>query len=181
MAKSNQKTPVVFRLGIILLCCMLFSTYLMGNLYARYTTTASGSDSARVAKFDVVNAIQTATQTIQLHFYKSDMLNDTVGFSVTSSSEVAVKYDVVVTIPTMNSYDWLVVELKLGDTVINGTANGNKFTFSNVGTFSPNDATQRDYTLTFSIKPESQGNPPAGLTNVTDGEVTITVHAEQID
>ena len=51
MTKSNSKTPLVFRIGLALLCAMILSTHLMGNLYARYSTTAVGSDRARVAKF----------------------------------------------------------------------------------------------------------------------------------
>ena len=52
MKQLNQKTPWVFRLGVALLCVMLMTTHFTGNLYARYSTTATGSDSARVAKFD---------------------------------------------------------------------------------------------------------------------------------
>ena len=51
MKQLNQKTPWVFRLGVALLCVMLMTTHFTGNLYARYSTTATGSDSARVAKF----------------------------------------------------------------------------------------------------------------------------------
>lgn len=34
-----------------LFCLVLFSTHLMGNLYARYSTSGAGSDAARVAQF----------------------------------------------------------------------------------------------------------------------------------
>lgn len=176
MAKSNQKTPVVFRLGIILLCCMLFSTYLMGNLYARYTTTASGSDSARVAKFDVTNDI-THSVDLELNFFDPDKLSTYLSVVVTSGSEVAVKYDVVVTMPVDKDFSWL--EIKLGDTL--PTISGNIYTFSQVGTFAPNSADTHTHTLTFSIKTESQGNPPAGLENMENCGVQITVHSEQID
>ena len=53
MRKSNKvKIPFVFRLGLVLLCMMMFSTSMMGDLYARYSTTASGSATAQVAKID---------------------------------------------------------------------------------------------------------------------------------
>ena len=46
--QNNIKTPIVFRIALVLLCVMLFSFYLIGGLYARYTASASGGDSARV-------------------------------------------------------------------------------------------------------------------------------------
>lgn len=53
MKQSNKmKTPLVFRLGVILLCAMLFSSYLMGGLYARFSSTIMGSASVQAAKID---------------------------------------------------------------------------------------------------------------------------------
>ena len=53
MRKLNTRTPIAFHIGLVLFCLVLFSTYLTGGLYARYTTSASGSDSARVASFQI--------------------------------------------------------------------------------------------------------------------------------
>lgn len=52
MKQLNQKTPLVFRLAIVLLCCLLVSSHLLSGLYARYTSTASATSVVRVAKFD---------------------------------------------------------------------------------------------------------------------------------
>lgn len=52
MRQSNRKAPLIFRVGLMLLCAMLVTTNMMGGLYARYSTTATGSASARVAKID---------------------------------------------------------------------------------------------------------------------------------
>ena len=41
----------MFKIGVLLLCAMLVTSYMMSGLYARYTVTAFASDSARVAKF----------------------------------------------------------------------------------------------------------------------------------
>lgn len=49
MKQQNSKTPLVFRLGLILLCAMLCSCYLIGGLFARYTTSVTASSTARVA------------------------------------------------------------------------------------------------------------------------------------
>lgn len=188
MAKSNQKTPVVFRLGIILLCCMLFTTYLMGNLYARYTTTASGSDSARVAKFKVGSTFtdEDSQINVDLHFFDATKITDTITVVVSSESEVAVRYNVTVTMPENIDYtQWLSIELQ-GETysknsLIATDADTYVFTFETVGEFAPNDSTAHTYTLTFKINDAYIGNPPAGLADVIDGKVMITVHSEQID
>ena len=49
---NKANTPLVFRIGVILLCAVFYSVHLMGGLYARYSTTMMGSDAARVAKID---------------------------------------------------------------------------------------------------------------------------------
>lgn len=54
MRQSNKfKTPIIFRIGVVLLCFMLISCSMMGGLYARYTNSVSAGDSARVAFFGV--------------------------------------------------------------------------------------------------------------------------------
>ena len=79
MKQVNMKTPLVFRIGLALLCAMILSTHLMGNLYARYSTTAVGSDRARVAKFDVTAEIV-------------DNNDGTYTLKITNNSEVTVSY-----------------------------------------------------------------------------------------
>ena len=49
--KTKMNIPMC--LAAILLCLTLFSFYLCGGLYARYTTSDSGEDAGRVARFDV--------------------------------------------------------------------------------------------------------------------------------
>lgn len=51
MRQPNRKAPLIFRVGLVLLCAMLITTNMMGGLYARYSTTVIGSATARVAKF----------------------------------------------------------------------------------------------------------------------------------
>lgn len=63
MRQSNTKTPIVFRVALVLFCAMLISFSMMGGLYARYVTTISGSDSARVAKFVFTDNLDTQMQT----------------------------------------------------------------------------------------------------------------------
>lgn len=54
MRKMNKKPPV-FVISAVLLYLVLFTTTMTFGLYARYTATGSGSDGARVAKFEFVS------------------------------------------------------------------------------------------------------------------------------
>ena len=167
----------MFYVGCALLCLALFSANLTSGLYARYTTTASGSDSARVARFDVSNTVQSEDAQINLHFYDASLLSDEVTFTVESSSEVAVSYSVTVTMPTDDNYDsWLDVKLG-GSAPTSSTANS--YTFSNVSRFSPNDNSTHAHSLFFKIKDDSVGKP--GSLRDVSGNVVITVRAEQSD
>jgi len=106
MTQSNTKTPVVFCVGIALLCLFMFSLYLSGGMYARYATTASGSDGARVAKFAVeydpadgktwFGSEQVTLGSIQPGGEVS------VEFNLTNNSEVLVAFKVTMTNLTGN-------------------------------------------------------------------------------
>ena len=50
MKQIHIKTPLVFRIGVVLLCAMMLSFHFMDGLYARYSTSATGTTTARVAK-----------------------------------------------------------------------------------------------------------------------------------
>lgn len=53
--RQKQRRPAnkMLRAAAILLCLVAASLYLVTGLYARYTTSTTGSDGARVAKFEV--------------------------------------------------------------------------------------------------------------------------------
>ena len=48
---KEQKTPLIFRIGLILMCAMMISCYMMSGIYARYSTTVTGKATARTARF----------------------------------------------------------------------------------------------------------------------------------
>lgn len=185
MRQSNRRTPVVFHVGLVLFCLVLFSTYLTGGLYARYTTSASGSDSARVASFHIESdgnwTGSSESVDLELNFFDPAKLTDSLSFEISSASEVAVQYDVVITMPTLpNECDYSWLEIKLGEATPS-SVNGNVYTFSGVGTFAPNySGAPSEHTLTFAIKQEFLGTPPARLPDV-EAHVEITIRAEQID
>ena len=136
----------MFYAGLIILCCFLVSTHFTGGLYAKYSTTSYGEDSARVAKFNVTNAFQDSQPVdLKLNFFDIKALSQTVNIVVNSDSEVAIKYDVIITMPEKDklgndvSYDdWLVVTVDDKPT----TFEANVFTYSvDANTIAPNDTT----------------------------------------
>ena len=86
MKQSNIKTPLVFRIGLVLLCVIMFSCYMMSSLYARYSTAVTGSATATVAKFDVT----------------SDCVYDAESekyiLTIINNSEVSVSYEISYTV-----------------------------------------------------------------------------------
>ena len=98
MKQSNKQTPFMFRLSLGIFCAVLLSISLMGGLYARYVTTASGSNSARVAKFNVSEdlTVTRSDGTTVSDFVVDDVLKPgksvSYRFTVQNDSEVAVKF-----------------------------------------------------------------------------------------
>ena len=63
--KRRSKVNIPICAAAVLLCLTMFSAHLTGGIYARYSTTASGSDSARVIKFGQLTLTdETKTPTI---------------------------------------------------------------------------------------------------------------------
>ena len=158
--KSGSLQPFIARTAMILLCLVLASSCLMGGLLAKYSTLGSGSDEARVAKFEVfVNGVQkkdiqcTSTQ-------KSDGIYT---ISVSNASEVSVSYTLSVSM-SGDAADGIVAAFD-----------------SDEGTLAPN-ATSTDHTLTFSVSDWSMiTDHVTGSTATVSLPFTVIVNIEQID
>ena len=95
MKKLNKKRPVLFYAGLLSLCLVLVTTYMMGGIYARYAASDDGGDSARVAYFSVSSDVPTQAATLTLTGLKpGDTQN--VALNITYSGEVAVEYKMAV-------------------------------------------------------------------------------------
>jgi hypothetical protein len=88
MKKSNIKIPFVFNLGLVLICLMLISFSMMGGLYARYSTTATGEATAQIAKFDVQVTGDTTGVAVDVAQEKG-----VYTFTIINNSDVTVEYD----------------------------------------------------------------------------------------
>lgn len=89
MRQSNIKTPFVFNLGLVLMCLMLVTFSMVGGLYARYSTTATGEATAQIAKFDVQVTGDTAGVDVDV----AEVTGDVYTFTITNNSDVTVEYD----------------------------------------------------------------------------------------
>ena len=92
MGKQNTKVNIPMCAALVLLLLTMISVHLTSGLYARYTSTASGSDSARVAKFHVDSD---HSEDVIVDCRSSD--SGTYEITVENQSEVAIKYVLVIT------------------------------------------------------------------------------------
>lgn len=95
--KTKMNIPMC--LAAILFCLTLFSFYLCGGLYARYTTSDSGEDAARVARFDVSEDGAYFSENLLIETVPGRVEREIV---VTNNSEVAVAYTVTIKNTTKN-------------------------------------------------------------------------------
>ena len=95
MKQKNMKTPIVFRLAVLLVFALLVSVHMMSGLYARYTAATVGASDTRVARFSVsdlwkngdvaLSEVEIALAPGESATYTIDIVND---------SEVSVIYSV---------------------------------------------------------------------------------------
>lgn len=94
MGKAKLNIPMCA--AVVLLFLTLLSIHLTSGLFARYTTTVTASDSARVAKFDV--DVTADIKDITVDCEQSD--SGTFILTVNNKSEVAVNYVLKIKLPT---------------------------------------------------------------------------------
>lgn len=143
----KSKKNITLHLAAVLLCLTLFSAYLTSGLFARYTAQDSGNDSARVAGFHPTATITPADQTIKYDINTGNYkINYTI--AVANPSEVAVKYDVVISFndDTLNG-----AVFKFDNKDEKTIDRSKSFSFNGVGVLSANETTPQNHTLTFTV------------------------------
>lgn len=166
MTNNRKLHVIVLRFTAVLLVLVMISTSMVAGRYARYTSTATASATARVAKYEI--SIRPApNESIAL----SDGAPASYSFSVISESEVSVEYDLVIILPQALPTG-IDISLKYGDVTKNLEQTGNQYTARNVGTFSPQGGTH-EYTLIFTAM------QPVGAGALTG--ISIRVDARQVD
>lgn len=171
--KQRDIHGFLFKTAAILLMLVLVSTSLVTGRYARYTTTAESSDSARVAKFEVTGVKK---NDVSIECKTTD--SGECVFSVNNESEVAISYTIGV---STDNLDKLTVKLD-GN---NGTENGNLVSFTASKTLAPG-ATGTDHTLSFTVDQwdfvtaVDDGDSDSGKTKL-EQSFAIHITATQID
>lgn len=179
-ARSGMHRLYMAMLIVSLITIALFS--FITALSAKYTTYASGTDSARVAQFKVVAADAGGSQDLHLGYTSEEQ---TYAFTVSNQNddgsivnEVTTNYDVEVTFPKAISC--------ISSSITNGTGSSAKtvsgspssdkttYTFSGVGTFAAATGKTDSLSLKFTLDTSSI------TTGVWEG-VVVKVKAAQVD
>lgn len=158
--KNPSRVNIPMCAAGVLLCLTLFSVHLTSGLYAKYTATATGSDSARVAKFEVDVSGQNLAD---ITCTQSDTDSSTYTITINNKSEVAVEYTLSV--------------------VYNNTApDGVSADFdgdSDSGQLAVGASAQRELTFTVDWAEFTADNTGDSATETLN--FTVNVHIEQID
>lgn len=166
MQRYKKREKFIVSTAALLLCLVLVSIYMIGNLYARYKSQASGSDGARVAKFTITEkeAEDQTLLTKPIHISLAPGESKTYTITVQSKSEVAVEYS----IKTECKYKNLPLEFQMTDSADQVITSAE---------IPANDTASRNYKLKVTW-PETERSPEyMGKTDM----VVVTLQAVQKD
>ncbi len=156
-----------YLLLIVLFCFAISTSFMTLSYMAKFVSTDEAGDGARVAKFDISSIIANGQEgSIVLSANSSSA---TYSFSVTSESDVAVEYDVVLEFPDALSEN---VKLALDSAENTPDNEGNAYTFTDAGEFPVGGGTNT-HTLIFNVS-------EFGAEAVWE-DVAVKVVARQID
>lgn len=170
MSKRETHENRLLQIVLILLALTLISFWLLSNMYARYVTQSEGSDSARVAQFQIENK-NNLKETYVLNPMMSGSADQKITVGITNDSEVAVKY--TFTFKTDGNLPLTITGSGPSETTLQ------KKDGENVWTIDKSPATQWDevYTFNLSLENDEESYQYAGGVE----KIQLTVQAEQID
>ena len=190
-----QNWRKIIRITSVTLCCLtIWSGCMVGRLLARYTTSDTSGDQARVAGFHINikadNNENTLPLGIGLGHETGDDTKQQVVFTVSGSTEVQLEYGLLVELThadgtSLTREQWDKIQPKIeplpgiaGKEVI-GTANATEsaascvYTFSGTKNVAPIDNYNQNYRLTFDSTDTG---------SYTDGfQVKIYIDGQQVD
>ncbi len=177
MRKRNSKVNILMCTVSVLLCATLFSMYLVSGLYAKYTVSATDSDGARVAEFNITQE-GTIFQNIE-----ADVIPGTTQsaeLTITNGSEVAMEYTLTVTNVTGNikplKFKLTPVDVNTALVVTERYENGISI---NTACQIPGEHTDK-YTLSIVWEPSANEEDDLALIGMVD-YITVSVTATQAD
>lgn len=180
MRRSEKINIWIFRIAAVLLCLTVLSVWGTSGLYARYSTSTSGSDGARVALWGSRESIQLDSKQLpkqpgQSCTYKLTVSNQR---STGEISEVTQKYYIEVV--TAGNLPLTYTLTKDGETVgsFTETSSNKTWTVSEDNmVFQAGVAGKDTYTMTVTWP---AGQVSAALANVPD-YIQVNLCAEQVD
>ena len=149
---------LMIRIALILLCLVMISVHMMSGMYARYTTSGTGSDDARVAKFDVkVNGSDDVTIDCKVGE------DGTYEITVNNESEAAVSYKISVSHGAVDG--------------VSSSLNNNS------GVLAPGTTTQaKDHVLTFTVDwAKFTADVENAASKTVSFKFTVTIDVVQVD
>ena len=169
MSYNRKPHVILLRLAAVLLILVMLTGSMTTGRYGRYFTSASGSDSARVAKFAVW--VEGGGDTdISLDMNDESKHKGSYGFTVKNDSEVKVAYTVTVKLPSALP-DGVSMTVNLGGVKQTPVQDGNTYTYSSVLDFTDS----HEWMLLF------VGVLDEVNANTTIEGISVSVAAEQID
>lgn len=178
----KNKVNIPLFLAGILFCLTLISISITSNLIAKYSATVSEGDSARVAGFQPVATITPDNNVIHYDAKNSNDYEIKYTVRVSNDSEVAVKYDVVISFEDNNNkLSGAKLKFDNNDEV---TISQDSIRYDNVGVLPANDKTGKTHTLTFTVTKglieQLIAGAPGSELDLTSS-FTVTVDFTQLD
>ncbi len=175
----KNKTPFRLPLRAYLSYLLVFTLIFTAVSFAKFATSGGGSDGARVAGFSV-DAIGEDNKDLSIEFTETtgtksvSYLITAYNYTENNVTEVAVTYDVVVTV-TGGLPDGVSVTL---DGKAPSSSTGGVITFATAGTFAASVESSKTHTLTFTGDSAKINTDFTGDNRI---DINIDVKFEQID
>ena len=191
MEKENRTISRIYQAVAVLLCLVMLSLWMMGNVYARYTTESSGGDTARVAAFVFQLADGSGSQMIDLK--KVQKPGDTCEYRFTVSNNKDSKVNEVTTEYTigLELTGSMPIECKVTEVDPEGSGSKEMCKVKSFGddavltresaavTFAPAEALEKNYVLSVSW-PSEEADAKYANTSGTS-LLVLNVNAKQTD
>lgn len=175
MEYAGRKEKFLIGFLTVLFYMTAATTWLTWNVYAKYTTSSSGGDGARVARFEVTEA-GIATQVIAVELAPGETRSYEV--SVTNKSETAIDYRIT----AVNQYNNLPLTIEMYELNGDGSSTNESESAKHVdmGKINANDMTKHRYQLRISWDKNTPGNSSPEYAGKAD-LLTVTLEAAQAD
>lgn len=179
MQQTEKNRSLVLRIAAVLLCLILISLWMLGDMYARYTTDKDGSDGARVSIFG-----HNETITVPDSLLQGLVPGDSRTYTLTVDngkgkevSEVSQKYSIEVATAGNLPLTYTLTEngTKVGS-FSESDAASHTFTDSSMA-FSAAKAGSHTYTLTVSWPGDQNSIDLSGLPDY----IQVNINVEQVD